>query len=733
MKAILKLVSIFFYISVLSSQTPTCITNPPGDPTVGNPIFGNGCLSNIPKILSRPVRASGLFNLNWNTTYFWWQPCDPVDGTFCDPSVFAQCNTAHYCPDKYCDNVNFFAEINATMIFSAFGPWGSLHNLKDGTALWKSMKSIPVDINAAYDLANLRRPVIQAGIYEHIPVTSSGAYPNFPIPQWVVDTFEANDAEFPQYSNFYNSLSGPPNFDRSNIAGNGGSGEVATDRWDVTKIEARMWIYYLAVSYIDAGYTALHIGDINAWGSKDFQLSPPYHYTALLIDLIRSYANDLGKTVLISTENPPSGNLYDPHFQGDPNYPGVKKLIFDFDNAAIRLREVNDIWNYCDNSIDPLPLEAINKYNFTECDNQNLMSFVDICTIDRRRTLTEAISPNGCYFETVPYVGAFDFSCWNRAIGCDDSNPGCDLVFGTPDNPPPPNNGDGHIYNCWSDMAWFADVLKEPCKSDWLKKTICAFNSYSKGHGNIIIPTSNTVDSYNRFYMFYEEPQSVIDALLEAWDESNIVDFTWQKKCEKEIYYDFECNGERVPPEGDNIFKKQFAYYEFKSLYPDCVSEYSWHIQGANGWEPMTFGHVRKFHPPVNGTYKVNLKQNNLELPGQVNIVEKFIELEPACCSLIEIPWWWDESPPNFSVKAYPSPFDSELTIFLKLQKPETINLRLYNSIGQEVSILMNNIYFSSGEHKQLFDVSQLPSGYYFIRAKNMNDAIINTLPIIKG
>lgn len=39
--------------------------------------------------------------------------------------------------------------------------------------------------------------------------------------------------------------------------------------WDVSKPEAQMWVFYRAVRYIDAGYEALHFGQVEATGEND--------------------------------------------------------------------------------------------------------------------------------------------------------------------------------------------------------------------------------------------------------------------------------------------------------------------------------------------------------------------------------------------------------------------------------------------------------------------------------
>ena len=340
-----------------------------------------------------------------------------------------------------------------------------------------------------------RRPHIQAGIYENI---KNETYLNtVSIPEYVIHDFEDSDPGFAAVADYY---LGYPNFDLDNIRGSGLTGEVETRFWDVTKIEARMWFYYLATSYIDNGYTSLHSGQIGQWGRIDKTWpNAPYLHTSRLMNMVRAYAQQNNKTVLISTENIDWENsglegAFDPLFGGDPNYPGAKKMIFDFDNVAMRIREYNDQCNLCDGSMDNLPLDAYNEYGFsTECNSFPLRAFLDQCTIDRWRTV-RGISPLGCYYETVPYVGAFDFGNYVENNTCE----------ADPETANNPSCGNGALFNCYSDMAWFAEALDEPCKSDWLSKTICVLSDRSNGYGNLMIPTTKRINNDRGYYFFSE-------------------------------------------------------------------------------------------------------------------------------------------------------------------------------------------------------------------------------------
>jgi hypothetical protein len=72
--------------------------------------------------------------------------------------------------------------------------------------------------------------------------------------------------------------------------------------------------------------------------------------------------------------------------------------------------------------------------------------------------------------------------------------------------------------------------------------------------------------------------------------------------------------------------------------------------------------------------------------------------------------------PSKFDLKQnYPNPFNPSTTIAFDLPKDEFVNLTVYNSVGQEVAVLVNE-NTKAGSYDIKFDATNLPSGVYLYR-----------------
>jgi hypothetical protein len=63
----------------------------------------------------------------------------------------------------------------------------------------------------------------------------------------------------------------------------------------------------------------------------------------------------------------------------------------------------------------------------------------------------------------------------------------------------------------------------------------------------------------------------------------------------------------------------------------------------------------------------------------------------------------------------YPNPFNPTTKIKFELNTPGNTTLKIYDVLGKEVAVLVND-YLSSGTHEINFDASSLASGMYLYK-----------------
>lgn len=97
---------------------------------------------------------------------------------------------------------------------------------------------------------------------------------------------------------------------------------------DVSRPETRLWFYYLAVSYVDAGIEAIHFGQAELMNGNDPQLEHWSHVLAL----VRQYAAKHARRRLV---------LCDAHVPGGGLRVG-DRLLLDFHSFPLRIEEVPD-------------------------------------------------------------------------------------------------------------------------------------------------------------------------------------------------------------------------------------------------------------------------------------------------------------------------------------------------------------------------------------------------------
>lgn len=88
--------------------------------------------------------------------------------------------------------------------------------------------------------------------------------------------------------------------------------------------------------------------------------------------------------------------------------------------------------------------------------------------------------------------------------------------------------------------------------------------------------------------------------------------------------------------------------------------------------------------------------------------------------------------PSRFTLEqGYPNPFNPTVTIPFTLYQPGFVSLKIYNSLGQVVSTLIDGAH-NAGQYRVSWDASNYPSGVYFYRMQSASDVQVGKLVLTK-
>jgi hypothetical protein len=87
--------------------------------------------------------------------------------------------------------------------------------------------------------------------------------------------------------------------------------------------------------------------------------------------------------------------------------------------------------------------------------------------------------------------------------------------------------------------------------------------------------------------------------------------------------------------------------------------------------------------------------------------------------------------PSSLRLSVYPIPFNSTTQIEFTLPSTQRVSLRLYDVLGREVAVVMNEIR-TAGRHEMTFDASGLPSGVYLCRLEAGGMAQTRKIVLVK-
>jgi hypothetical protein len=89
----------------------------------------------------------------------------------------------------------------------------------------------------------------------------------------------------------------------------------------------------------------------------------------------------------------------------------------------------------------------------------------------------------------------------------------------------------------------------------------------------------------------------------------------------------------------------------------------------------------------------------------------------------------WPDIPADYGLHNFPNPFNPITQITFTLPATDQVTLTIYNALGQEIQLLLNE-RLKSGVYTIPFDGSRFPSGiyYYNLRAGSFSQTKAMTL-----
>lgn len=235
---------------------------------------------------------------------------------------------------------------------------------------------------------------------------------------------------------------------------------------DITRIETKMWLYFLATEYINVGFEAIHWGQVTLMAMND----PELHHWQGILEMIRNYAaKNARRNYVLSDSHAPGGG-----------FKVGEDLLFDFHSFPLRIKEDT----------------TQNMGGKLEVDYQDAIYNKSL----------GGITPSGWETASLPYLVEFD----NYGISSDPGN----------------TVSDSHFVWGYDEISWFS-LKPDKEKKEWLEY---AFNwvRETDANGYLQIPTCRVVvDGVSERHKFKANKRSEVctegnaleEKIKELWGE----------------------------------------------------------------------------------------------------------------------------------------------------------------------------------------------------------------------
>jgi len=203
---------------------------------------------------------------------------------------------------------------------------------------------------------------------------------------------------------------------------------------------------------------------------------------------------------------------------------------------------------------------------------------------------------------------------------------------------------------------------------------------------------------YFVFYRYYVAPLPVELYSFEAFVNDNNVTLKWETKTEINNY-GFEIDRNHFPSQDEDWGKR----WEKIGFIPGS----------GNSSSPKFYSFID--NEPTVGKLVYRLKQ--IDNDGSFSYSGEYeVEFSPVKFQLFQ---------------NYPNPFNPKTNIKFAIQKPDIVILKVYDILGRELKILLNE-YKLPGVYLVEFDGSDFSSGTYFLRLQSGNNSETQKLLLLK-
>jgi len=362
---------------------------------------------------------------------------------FCVKPEFSQDG---YNPFKE-DDFRFIENISVKFIGRAIFRWGNEDKLNNPEFMAYARETINRIHKIDQDV------IFQACIFEVVTTIVN----ELPIPEHV---FQAFDVEYQDRNFNYQAM-----LDESGKFVN----HWGTDRSvpDITRMETQFWFYYLATLYIDAGFEAIHWGQVRLIGMND---QAHFFHFDKLFKMVREYAfANARRKFILSDAHTPNGGIV-----------ANQVLLFDFHSFPLRIKEI---------------------------ENKPLEGELEVGHLDALYTRSRGgMTASGWECEHLPYLVEFD-------------------NFGISDHPGIANITDHFVWG-YDEISWFANQSDEYCREflryahEWITRVDTNGFLQMPG-GRKVTGQNNSLYRANTYSENCLIGRNLEETIIEIWAEDN--------------------------------------------------------------------------------------------------------------------------------------------------------------------------------------------------------------------